>query len=247
MESLETKIGYKFRNSLLLAEALTHSSLAYETQRPHFDNQRLEFLGDAVLQLCFTDELYRIFPDFAEGRLTKLRSRLVSRGALAAYARSIDLGSYLMLGKGEHSSGGRERPSTLSDAFEALVGAIYLDSGLEDAGDFIFRLCEGTIKEIAAEPHEVNPKGQLQEILQAFSPSSPRYTILSQEGPDHCKTFCARVRWEGAELGHGSGASKKEAETQAAVDALGQSLWTEHPIVIEKIGAETRTAEASAK
>jgi ribonuclease-3 len=231
MESLEKKIGYKFRNSLLLAEALTHSSLAYETQRPHFDNQRLEFLGDAVLQLCLTDELYKLFPQFAEGRLTKLRSRLVSRSALARYAVDIELGSYLMLGKGERSSGGRERPSTLSDAFEALVGAIYLDSGLEDAGDFILRLCEETIKEIAAEPIEVNPKGQLQEILQAFSPSSPTYEIHSQEGPDHCKTFSASVQWEAAELGDGSGGSKKEAEINAATDALEKSLWEKHPLI----------------
>jgi ribonuclease-3 len=235
MESLEKKIGYKFRNSLLLAEALTHSSLAYETQRPHFDNQRLEFLGDAVLQLALTDELYRLFPQFAEGRLTKLRSRLVSRAALARYAIAIDLGSYLMLGKGEQSSGGRERPSTLSDAFEALVGAIYLDSGLGDAGDFILRFCEDLIKEIAAEPHEVNPKGQLQEILQAFSPSSPTYAILSQEGPDHCKTFCARVHWEGSELGEGSGGSKKEAETHAATNALDQALWENHPMIASKV------------
>ncbi|MEZ5323799.1 MAG: ribonuclease III [Verrucomicrobiales bacterium] len=223
MESLEQRTGYKFRNSLLLAEALTHPSLAYETQRPHFDNQRLEFLGDAVLQLVLTAELYRIFPKFNEGTLTKLRSRLVSRAALNRCAKSIHLGDYLLMGKGEDACGGRERASTLADALESLIGAVYLDSGLDSARDFILKLCAEAMKEIIDEPDEINPKGQLQELLQAHSTVSPHYHIVSQEGPDHCKMFQAEVIWRGQILGTGSGKSKKMAETAAARSALHNS------------------------
>ncbi len=134
---LEERIGYKFRNSLLLAEALTHPSLSHETQRYHFDNQRLEFLGDAVLQLVITEHLFRRFGGEAEGQLTKLRSRLVSRETLKMHAAALDLGRYLLMGRGEEASGGRERMSTLADAFEALIGAIYLDGGLDTARTFI--------------------------------------------------------------------------------------------------------------
>lgn len=220
MESLEAKIGYKFRNSLLLAEALTHPSLAYETQRPHFDNQRLEYLGDAVLQLVLTDKLFHAYEKFNEGNLTKLRSRLVSRSALNAYSIRIDLGKYLMMGRGEEASGGRERPSTLADAFEALVGALYLDGGLEVTQRFILKICEEDLDQVNEQRLEVNPKGQLQEILQARGSASPKYVILSQSGPDHCKTFQAQVRWGGKPLGEGEGHSKKEAEIAAAKHAL---------------------------
>ena len=225
MDSLETRIDYKFANSLLLAEALTHPSLAYESKRPHFDNQRLEFLGDAVIQLILTDELYQLFPNFSEGRLTKLRSRLVSRDALCRYADKIKLGSYLMLGKGEDASGGRKRPSNLADAFEALAGAIYLDSGFEPTRQFLLNNFQEFIEEIAAEPEENNPKGELQEHLQSISPTSPSYAIVSQEGPDHQKQFVSEVTWEGLKLGRGSGSSKKEAETEAAIKALDERVW----------------------
>jgi ribonuclease III len=220
MQSLEEQLGYQFRNPLLLAEALTHPSLAYETHRAHFDNQRLEFLGDAVLQLIFTHELFRMFMDFNEGNLTKLRARLVSRTALASYARSRDIGAHLLMGRGEETSGGRSRASTLSDAFEALIGAIYLDGGLETAREVVLRLCSAELKSIAESPREVNPKGHLQEMLQALSAGSPHYTIISEEGPDHNKRFIARVTWSGHVLGTGNGLSKKQAETAAAEAAL---------------------------
>src|SRR5437763_14603778 len=125
---LEERIGYKFRNSLFLAEALTHPSLGHETQRHHFDNQRLEFLGDAVLQLIFTEYLFDQFPSLSEGQLTKIRARIVSREGLRVLAERIGVGKYLMMGRGEEANGGRERASTLSDAFEALISAMYLDS-----------------------------------------------------------------------------------------------------------------------
>lgn len=225
MESLETRIDYKFTNSLLLDEALTHPSLAYESRKPRLDNQRLEFLGDAVIQLILTDVLYRMFPNFSEGHLTKLRSRLVSGEALHRYAAKIELGSYLMLGKGEEANGGRRRPSNLADAFEALAGAIYLDSGLEMARAFLLNNFREFIEEIKAEPDESNPKGKLQEYLQSISPTSPRYVIVSQEGPDHETRFNAEVRWEKLTLGRGSGSSKKGAEAAAATEALQKRIW----------------------
>ena len=220
IHSLEAEFGYRFQNPLLLAEALTHPSLAYETHRAHFDNQRLEFLGDAVLQLIFTHELFRTFADYNEGNLTKLRARLVSRVALAVYARAHGLGEHLLMGRGEDASGGRTRASTLSDAFEALIGAIYLDGGVEEARRVVLQLCAADLARIAAEPKEVNPKGQLQEMLQALSATGPRYTITAEDGPDHRKTFCARVEWNGHTLGTGEGLSKKLAETAAAEAAL---------------------------
>ncbi len=225
MNPLEEKIGHKFRNSLLLAEALTHPSLAYETQKPHFDNQRLEFLGDAVLQLILTEDLYCRFPEFAEGMLTKLRSRLVSRTALQEYSRALGLGEYLLIGKGEEASGGRERPSTLADAFEALVGAIYLDSGFEPAKTFVLNCCEAKLEKLAASPIEKNPKGELQEILQSLAQRGPSYRIVDEAGPDHQRRFVAEVIWGGRSLGNGEGNSKKEAEAAAARLALRQRLW----------------------
>ncbi len=225
MQSLESRIEYKFRNSLLLAEALTHPSLAYESANPHFDNQRLEFLGDAVLQLIVTEELYRMFPDFTEGRLTKLRSRVVARQALARFATAIHLGEYVLLGKGEESSGGRKRPSTLADAFEALIGAVYLDGGMGAARELVMRLLQAEIGAIAHSPDERNPKGELQEILQAIKPEAPAYRMLSSSGPDHRRVFQVAVVWCDHTLATGRGRSKKDAEARAAQEALRVRLW----------------------
>lgn len=222
---LEERIGYKFRNPLLLAEALTHPSLGHETQKYHFDNQRLEFLGDAVLQLVITQHLYNHFSGEAEGRLTKLRSRLVSRDTLKVHAAALDLGKYLLMGRGEESSGGRERASTLADAFEALIGAIYLDSDLETARKFILDQARADLDLIAEEPVDINPKGHLQELLQSISPKSPVYEMISQAGPEHEKTFVSQVIWEGIVLGSGTGRSKKQAETAAAVEAMERKRW----------------------
>ena len=225
MSPLEERIGYKFRNPLLLAEALTHPSLGHETQRYHFDNQRLEFLGDAVLQLAITEYLYQHFGTEPEGQLTKLRSRLVSRETLKTHAATLDLGHYLMMGRGEEASGGRERASTLADAFEALIGAIYLDSDFATAKKFILDQARDDLEQIAEEPVDINPKGQLQELLQSISPCSPVYELISQSGPEHEKTFVVQVMWEGILLGHGAGRSKKQAETAAAVEAMELRRW----------------------
>ncbi len=225
MTPLEERIGYKFRNSLLLAEALTHPSLGHEAQRYHFDYQRLEFLGDAVLQLIITEYLFRHFRAEAEGQLTKLRSRLVSREALRTHAAGLDLGRYILMGRGEESSGGRSRTSTLADAFEALIGAIYLDGGLEAAKEFILTQTRGDLAQLAETPVDVNPKGQLQELLQSISPRSPVYELVSQSGPEHEKTFVSQVIWEGIVLGQGGGRSKKQAETAAALEAMQLKRW----------------------
>jgi len=228
---LEERIGYKFRNSLLLAEALTHPSLRHETHRSHFDNQRLEFLGDAVLQLVVTEHLYSYFTAEAEGKLTKLRARLVSREALAIHAAEIQLGHYLMMGRGEEASGGRLRNSTLADAFEALVGAIYLDGGLAMARKFILEQAATDLAQLVEEPVDINPKGQLQELLQAISPRSPVYEVMSQTGPEHAKTFVVRAVWEGIELGQGTGKSKKQAEIVAAIEAMNERRWETDPAI----------------
>lgn len=230
MIPLEARIGYKFRNSLLMAEALTHSSLRHETKTSHFDNQRLEFLGDAVLELVFTEHLYRIFPTYTEGQLTKLRARLVSKSGLKRQADAIELGAYLMMGRGEEANGGRVRDSIIADAFEALIGAIYLDSNLETARRIILEGAMPLVEECRLAPLDHNPKGQLQEILQALSSHGPTYELLQVTGPEHRKEFTSRIIWHGQELGRGTGTSKKLSETAAAYNALMGESWKEVPL-----------------
>ena len=204
---------------------MTHPSISLERKNYPFDNQRLEFLGDAVIQLVVTEHLYRLYPDFSEGMMTKLRTRIVSRAALKTRAQELDLGRYLMMGRGEEASGGRERASTLADAFESVVGAVYLDGGFDAARNFVLRATEDDFERIARDPEEVNPKGALQEILQAIEPCAPIYEVLEQSGPDHSKRFVARVIWNRAELGRGEGLSKKQAQVAAASDALTRKTW----------------------
>ena len=225
MNPLEERMGYKFRNGLLLAEALTHPSISLERKDYPFDNQRLEFLGDAVIQVVVTEHLFQMFPDFSEGRMTKLRTRIVSRMALRERAIALDLGSFLMMGRGEESSGGRERASNIADAFEAVVGAIYLDGGFEASRIFLLRQMEEVFADLASQPEEINPKGFLQEKLQSIAPNAPEYELLSQTGPEHSKRFVCRVMWNEQELGRGEGLSKKEAQVAAAVSALELRTW----------------------
>ena len=225
MNPLEQRLKYKFRNALLLAEALTHPSLGHETQRHHFDNQRLEFLGDAVLQLIFTEYLFDTFPQLSEGYLTKIRARIVSRDGLRILAERLGLGRYLMMGRGEEANGGRDRASTLSDAFEALIGAMYIDSDFVTVRRVVLTEARELLEDLEIDPADNNPKGRLQELLQSISPVSPTYPIIHQSGPEHQKTFIAKIVWEGTELGRGEGRSKKEAETAAARNALARELW----------------------
>ncbi|MFZ4683539.1 MAG: ribonuclease III family protein, partial [Terrimicrobiaceae bacterium] len=169
--------------------------------------------------------LYRLYPEFSEGTMTKLRTRIVSRTALKTRATDLDLGRHLMMGRGEDSSGGRERASTLADAFESVVGAVYLDGGFDAARNFVLRMTADDFERIANDPEEVNPKGHLQEILQALEPRAPVYEVLEQSGPDHSKKFVSRVVWKSLELGRGEGLSKKQAQVAAASDALEKKFW----------------------
>lgn len=220
LAELQSRIGYTFRDESLLQTSLTHPSLVHEAGGGFADNQRLEFLGDAVLQLVLTEELYRLFPDEQEGRLTKLRSHLANRHSLHSRALHLGLGKFLRLGRGEEISGGRRRLSNLADAYEALIAAIFLDGGLDAARQFLLAQFDGDLEIMKVEPQAENPKGQLQEMLQAKSQRGPQYTIISSVGPDHSKTFEAVVTWEGMELGRGVGSSKKDAEKHAAESAL---------------------------
>ena len=218
--ALEKEIEYQFQNPQLLREALTHSSIALDQRKNPFDNERLEFLGDAVLQLIITDHLFALFPDFKEGRLTKIRTRLVSRTALKAYAADLQLGKYLIMGRGEEASGGRERSSILGNSFEALIGAIYLDGGIEASSAFILKHAKEHLNHVVTEPEEINPKGRLQELLQSLSAEIPMYELLEERGAAHLKQFRCRVFWNGKTLGVGEGNSKKKAEVAAATEAL---------------------------
>jgi len=219
-EKLQERLGYRFRDLELLQLALTHPSVAHEQGLPIQTNQRLEFLGDAVLQLVLTRELYEKFPAFGEGPLTKGRAKLVNRRTLAEQARQLGLGTQLILSRGEELHGGRDRLSGLADTFEALLGAIFLDGGFEAASDFILGQFQGAFGELSALPILENPKGELQELLQADSPEAPQYCVVSATGPDHDRLFECRVHHRGVELARGSGKSKKAAESEAALAAL---------------------------
>lgn len=224
MELLEARIGHSFHDRSLLTQALTHASLGYETQHAQPDNQRLEFLGDAVIQLLLSEILFQRFPEADEGLLTKVRAQLVSTKALANVGRQIQLGGFLLMGRGEESHGGRERDSSLADAMEALVGAVFVDGGMEGARTLAQQLFLPEILKLGETPVDQNPKGQLQEILQAVSAQSPTYKIVDQSGPDHAKCFVAVVVWGERELGRGLGKSKKEAEVEAARAALASGI-----------------------
>ena len=220
-ERLAKIIGHQFKNPKLLVEALTHPSLAHEQGTANNQhNQRLEFLGDAVLQLMLTDHLYERHPTLPEGQLTQLRAHLANRHSLFRRARAIDLGTYLLLGKGEEASGGRDRLSNLADAYESLIGAIYLDGGVRAARKFVNAQFKAEFAELRQSTPRQNPKGCLQEMLQARSPANPQYRVVHETGPDHHKYFEAVVEWEGREIGRGQGASKKQAEVAAAEAAL---------------------------
>lgn len=222
LAEFQRKLGYFFKDLSLLKMALTHPSVAHEQGREVtvYHNQRLEFLGDAVLQLVLTRELYMKFPGFGEGPLTKARAQLVNRRTLAEHGRRLNLGQYLELSRGEEISGGRERPSSLADAYEAVVGALFLDSNYEMARDFILREFCDVFSELRDLPTIDNPKGELQELLQAATNEAPQYKLESTTGPDHDRVFECTVHHRGLELGRGSGKNKKEAESQAALVAL---------------------------
>lgn len=223
--SIEDRLNYHFQNKELLKEALSHPSLSSEIRPAPPDNQRLEYLGDAVLELVISAHLFHRFPDLKEGPLTKLRASLVSRPALARAARAVSLGEVLFMSNGESGSGGRQRDSNLADAFESIAGAIYLDGGLDAAKEVILHLLAPQLENLNTFPAQGNAKGELQELLQKTSPESPVYHTLAEEGPPHNRTFLCNVVWQGRELGRGSGPSKKSAEFAAARAALAAKIW----------------------
>lgn len=220
LSELQARLGYRFRDEQLLERALTHPSVAQDQRIGTEDNQRLEFLGDAVLQLVLAHELHDKFPSADEGLLTKARAQMVNRHTLAAQGRHLDLGSHLRLSRGEELTGGRNRASAQADAFEAVVGAIYLDAGYEPVRAVVLRLFRKAFGELHIIPNLNNPKGELQELLQALSNEPPTYLLQSTVGPDHDRRFECSVLHRGIELGRGLGRSKKEAESQAALVAL---------------------------
>ncbi|MDL2291057.1 ribonuclease III [Desulfovibrio sp. OttesenSCG-928-F20] len=213
-------IPYSFRQVKLLGEALTHSSYANEQTEGHEHNERLEFLGDAVLELCISDELFRRFPTVREGELTAMRSRLVNQESLAALARRIGLNEKIILGKGEEAQGGRERDSLLSDAFEALLGAIFLDGGFEAARQIVRDLFIDAWPEKSAKAKNKDAKSRLQEVTQQLFRDRPVYALVGSQGPEHDKTFTVRLELPDKSVFTATGSSVKRAEQNAATMAL---------------------------
>ena len=214
MKQLEKNIGYHFRDKNLLKAAVTHSSFANENRGGLAYNERLEFLGDAVLQLVTSEKLFKENPDMPEGRMSKQRAALVCEDALAGYSKEIQLGDFMLLGKGEEATGGRHRPSILADAFEALIGAIFLDGGMDNAKRFVRRFLD------AAHTSLKDYKTLLQEIIQKNPGERLSYVVIGESGPDHDKVFNVEVHLNSNVIGKGTGKSKKQAEQAAAKEAL---------------------------
>lgn len=216
--SLNVRLGLSFSNLALLTRALTHRSYVNENASVFEDNERLEFLGDAVLDFIVGEWAFHRFPEMPEGHLTKIRSFLVRNEKLAEFARTLDLGSALRLGRGEKSTGGHFRESVLGSAFEALIGAIYLDSNVEKVKKFVIPLFEAIQESILNEVED--PKSELQELTQALKLGMPNYQIVSKTGPDHARIYEVEVQVAGEVYGQGTGTSISLAERSAAKEAL---------------------------
>lgn len=214
LKDFEKNLGYTFKDKELLTTALTHSSYANENKFTMPYNERLEFLGDAVLQLIVSEKLFKEHPDMPEGKMSRQRAALVCEDALAGYSRQINMGEYLRLGKGEENSGGRNRPSILADAFEAVTGAIFLDGGMKNAGRFVLRFIDEAHAQLG------DFKTRLQEIIQQNPGERLSYEVVAETGPDHDKRFEVQVLLNSNIIGHGAGRSKKRAEQAAAREAL---------------------------
>ncbi len=218
IEEFEQIIGYTFKDKELIRHALSHSSYANERKRANGSNERLEFLGDSVLSIVVSDYLYKNL-NVPEGDLTKLRASLVCEKSLHVFAQRIQLGEFILLGKGEENTGGRERPSILADAFEAVIAAIYLDGGMAPAAKHILRFMPEDIK-VSKKPVFDDFKTLLQEIVQKNPEEKVEYVLIGEEGPDHNKRFVVEVCLNSQVIGKGKGKSKKEAEQLAAKEAL---------------------------
>lgn len=216
--SLNDRLGLSFSNFSLLTRALTHRSYANEHQDGTMDNERLEYLGDAVLDFIVAEWAYRHFPELPEGDLTKIRAHLVQNDHLASFARQINLGAALRLGRGEKTTGGHHRDSVLGSTFEALLGAIYLDSNFEKVKNFVLPFVHPSLDTILEEIND--PKSQLQEQTQAMKLGAPVYRVVGTNGPDHARTYDVEAEIAGQVKGRGTGSSKANAEREAARDAL---------------------------
>lgn len=219
IDKFENVIGYKFKNREFILEALTHSSYSNENRKFKY-NERMEFLGDSVLGLVISDHIFKKEKGVPEGELTKLRANIVCEGSLSEAAKKINLGEYILLGRGEEATGGRERKSIIADAFEAVIAAIYLDGGIENASKFILSNLSDIIKDSIDGKIFRDYKTQLQEEIQKNGASNIWYKLVEESGPDHNKTFVMMVGVDDKELGIGKGKSKKEAEQVAAKAAI---------------------------
>jgi ribonuclease III len=220
LQELLTTLGIQFRKPELLKQAFTHSSYVNEQRSSQLeDNERLEYLGDAVLELSVSEYLFRTYPHRTEGELTKIRASIVCEPSLMAFAEQLEFGSYMFLGKGEELTGGRTRPAMLADVFEAFIGALYLDQGLEAVRRFLQKVVFNELQD-EAKLQVTDFKTQLQEYTQHHGMGVLEYRIVDERGPAHERQFVSEVRMEGAVLGQGLGRSKKEAEQQAAAQAL---------------------------
>lgn len=223
IQFLEGILGETVKDVKQIESAFVHRSYVNEFRRKNSEsNERLEFLGDAVLDMVITEELMRRFPEEAEGSLSKFRSMLVNEKTLAKVSEAISIGHYLKLGKGEEQSRGREKPSILSDTFEAIVGSIYLSNGMKAAGKFILHVLSEMIENVNVQAHKQDYKTSLQEMAQSLLKTIPRYQIAYQEGPDHLRTFETEVLILEQVMGRGKGRSKKESEQLAAKAAIAQ-------------------------
>ena len=223
LAALQQALGVSFNNLSLLEQALVHSS--YVNEHPGFtgvSNERLEFLGDAVLDLVVAKRLFQGFPYLNEGEMTKVRSALVSRNSLARIAGTLSLGSHLSLGKGEEASGGRDKPANLASALEAVIAAVFLDQGSAVTKEFILRLLDKKLQEVVSRGIKTDYKSRLQELIQSRWQETPAYYLVEAVGPPHEQRFTIEVRGGDTVLGRGSGKSKKAAETEAARLALEQ-------------------------
>lgn len=227
MAALQEKLGIQFDDPSLLKQALVHSSYVNEHHGSvSVSNERLEFLGDAVLGMIFAEKLYKDLPDAPEGELTKLRSHLVCRDTLSGIARAIGLGEHIYLGKGEEANDGRYKPTNLAGTLEAVIAAVFLDRGTAAARDFILALFNAELQRLASQGIAVDYKSQLQELLQAGQHETPLYHIIEASEADHARRFTAEVRVGDTVLGSGTGKSKKLAEAEAARSALEQLSTT---------------------
>ncbi|MBG0775084.1 MAG: ribonuclease III [Desulfovibrionaceae bacterium] len=219
-DRLEDFIHYHFGNVKLLTLALTHSSFANESAGELEDNERLEFLGDAVLELAISERLFRMFPEAREGQLTRMRARLVSKASLASVARRLGFDAHLRLGRGEEAQGGRTRNSLLSDALEAMLGAIFIDSGYERAREWVYEIFEGRWPVEADQIKVKDPKSRLQEVTQRLYKDRPIYVLEGSSGPEHAKIFAVALTLPTGVVVRASGCSLKKAEQKAAEEAL---------------------------